>query len=421
MRAAVQFFLLLCVVIGSPLSTSNAETLVVQADKSLSPGLKRIAREFERKHTEIKVKVTERPGGITREARFKAQLLSDAPPDVMAYLTGSILHAAKPADHLFDLSDRAFSQHINPSFAVSASQNGKLLAAPYGSMLVGGIFYNKKIYRSLGLEEPETWNEFLENCAKVAAAGVSPISFSLETTWTTQVLFLADFHNMLADDPNFPTRLTNGQIKYGSDSKARISFEKLSQLQNLGYVDRKAGNRILRESVTDLASGRAAHTIGLSVVVGLLNDLDPAAPDQIGFFPIPGKTANSGATLWMPLGLYVPRAGQNRKAALKFIDFVMDEANCDLLKQTDIAFGPFAIDTCTWDENQPLYEMEMARHFDDKGATPALEFLTPLKGPSLEVLTRQLLLGEITAQEAADRYDRDLLKRALELKLPGWP
>lgn len=420
MRPLVQLFVVVLVICCIPLSATSATTLAVQADSSLSPGLKRLAQEFEKQHPDISVEVTERPGGVTREARFKTQLISGNPPDVMAFLTGSILHAANPTDFLIDLSDRPFSKSVNPSFAVSASQNGKLLAAPYGSMLVGGIFYNKKIYSRLGLAEPETWDEFLENCAKIAAAGISPVSFSLETTWTTQVLFLADFHNVLAADPEFPARLTAGKIKYSSNNNARQSFEKLSQLHDLGYVDENAGSRILRESVADLASGRAAHAIGLSIIVGFLNEFDPAAPKEIGFFPIPGGTANTGATLWMPFGLFVPKASQNPNAALKFIDFVTDEANCDLLKQADIAFGPFAIDTCTWDKNQPLYEMDMEHHFGEEGATPALEFLTPLKGPTLEVLTKELLLGEITAQEAAQKYDRDLLKRALELELPGW-
>lgn len=50
----------------------------------------------------------------------------------------------------------------------------------------------------------------------------------------------------------------------------------------------------------------------------------------------------------------------------------------------------------------------------------ALEFLSPIKGASLEQLTVEVGSGIKSAAEAAALYDRDVVKQARQLGLPGW-
>ena len=53
-------------------------------------------------------------------------------------------------------------------------------------------------------------------------------------------------------------------------------------------------------------------------------------------------------------------------------------------------------------------------------ATPALEYLSPVKGPSLEQITVQVGSGISTAAEGAALYDDDVKKQAQQLGLAGW-
>ena len=59
-------------------------------------------------------------------------------------------------------------------------------------------------------------------------------------------------------------------------------------------------------------------------------------------------------------------------------------------------------------------------YIDNNAAGPALEFLSPVKGPSLENITVAVGSGLNTAAEGAELYDQDVEKQAKQLGLPGW-
>jgi raffinose/stachyose/melibiose transport system substrate-binding protein len=63
----------------------------------------------------------------------------------------------------------------------------------------------------------------------------------------------------------------------------------------------------------------------------------------------------------------------------------------------------------------------MAVYFEADGRTaPALEFVSPIKGPNLENLTVEVGSGIRPAAEAAALYDEDVRKQAQQLGLAGW-
>ena len=56
-----------------------------------------------------------------------------------------------------------------------------------------------------------------------------------------------------------------------------------------------------------------------------------------------------------------------------------------------------------------------------EGATsPALEFLSPIKGPALEQITVEVGSGIRPAEDGAALYDEDVKKQAQQLGLAGW-
>jgi raffinose/stachyose/melibiose transport system substrate-binding protein len=62
----------------------------------------------------------------------------------------------------------------------------------------------------------------------------------------------------------------------------------------------------------------------------------------------------------------------------------------------------------------------MQKYFDDGNTAPALEFLSPIKGPNLENITVQVGSGISTGKQGAELYDQDVKKQAQQLGLPGW-
>jgi raffinose/stachyose/melibiose transport system substrate-binding protein len=59
-------------------------------------------------------------------------------------------------------------------------------------------------------------------------------------------------------------------------------------------------------------------------------------------------------------------------------------------------------------------------YIDSGNSYPALEFLSPIKGPNLEQICVSVGTGQMTPEEAAAAYDLDVEKQAQQLGLPGW-
>jgi raffinose/stachyose/melibiose transport system substrate-binding protein len=68
----------------------------------------------------------------------------------------------------------------------------------------------------------------------------------------------------------------------------------------------------------------------------------------------------------------------------------------------------------------PAAIKEIQPYVDNGDVTPALEFLSPVKGPALEQITVEVGSGLRSAQRGAALYDQDVKKQAQQLGLEGW-
>jgi len=68
----------------------------------------------------------------------------------------------------------------------------------------------------------------------------------------------------------------------------------------------------------------------------------------------------------------------------------------------------------------PAAVTDVASYVDRGASSPALEFLSPVKGPQLEQITVEVGSGIRSAQDGAALYDEDVRKQAQQLGLPGW-
>jgi raffinose/stachyose/melibiose transport system substrate-binding protein len=79
------------------------------------------------------------------------------------------------------------------------------------------------------------------------------------------------------------------------------------------------------------------------------------------------------------------------------------------------------VDGCDLPADLPRAIQDMLPYFESDGtSTPALEFVSPVKGPALEQITVEVGSGIRSAQDGAGLYDRDVAKQAKQLGLPGW-
>ena len=378
--------------------------------------------KFEEKNPDVKVTIETQPAGTEGDNLMKTKLATGEMPDVFAYNTGSLFQALSPDKNLVPLDDQPWVSDLSDQFKKVVSTDSHLYGAPTGSSQAGGVLYNKKVYADLGLTVPTTWAEFKANNDKIKADGkVDPIQQTYGETWTSQLFVLADFGNVAAQDPEWADQYTAAKRKY-ADQPALQSFKNQEDAFKSGYFNKNFASAKYDDGVKAVATGTAAHYPMLSSAVSAINQNYKENLDDVGFFALPAQdAANTRATIWLPNGVYIPTTTEGAKleAAKKFIAFFNSEDGCEIQRTVNVVTGPY-VSACELPTDVPPLVQDVQKYLDEDKAGPALEFLSPIKGPNLEKITVEVGSGIKSGEEGAKLYDEDVKKQAQQLGLPGW-
>ncbi|KAF9117275.1 hypothetical protein BGX30_005634 [Mortierella sp. GBA39] len=310
--------------------------------------------------------------------------------------------------------------NVLDSFKTVVTSNGKVYGAPVGSTNAGGILYNKKVYADLGLSVPKTWDEFMAINEKIKAAGKTAVLASYKDTWTSQLFVLADFYNVQAQVPNFAADYTANKVKYATTPAALRGFEKIEEVYKKGYMNKDFLATTYDVALKMLATGEGVHYPMLSSGLDTIMANTPDQIDDIGFFAQPSDSADvNGLTIWMPSGLYINKDTKNADAAKKWVDYFVSPEGQAVFASKVKAAGPYVIKGATLPDDSYGAVKDMQHYFDEGHTAPALEFVSPVKGPNLENITVAVGSGISTGKKGAEDYDKDVEKQAQQLNLPG--
>ncbi|MEW1841831.1 extracellular solute-binding protein [Nonomuraea angiospora] len=382
---------------------------------------KAMTEAFMKANPKIKIETETRPPGSEGDNIVKTRLSTGDMTDVFAYNSGSLLQALNPSQTLVDLAGDPVIQNVQKDFLPVVSQGDHVFGVPSGTALGGGILYNRKVYEKLGLQVPKTWDEFMANNEKIKAAGIAPVISTFKDTWTSQLFVLGDFYNVQAAAPNFAADYTAGKAKFATTPAALAGFQHLADVKAKGYLNEGFGSATADQGMKMLVEGKGAHYPMLSAQVPPLVDTMPQAATDVGFFGIPGTDpAKNGATLWEPGGVYIPKTTKNLDAAKKFLAFVASPAATEAVSKVVQPSGPYRITGAKLPDDAVQVAKDLQAYIDRSATAPALEFLSPVKGPSLEQITVAVGSGLTPAAEGAAQYDKDVEKQAKQLGLAGW-
>ena len=374
-------------------------------------------------HPDVTFEIENRPGGAEGDNLVKTRLATGEAGDILQYNSGSLFQALNPTQNLADLTAIPGQANVLDSFkSVVTATDGTIRGVPFGPAMGGGIYYNRPIYAELGLSVPQTWDAFMANNEKIKAAGKVAVAQTYKDTWTSQLFVLADFYNVAAAEPGFAADYTANKAKYATSPAAASGFQHLEDVFKGGYLNADFGAATFDDGMRMVATGEAAHYPMLSFGIGNVKQNFPDNVNDVGFFAQPGAdAAKNGLTVWMPAALYIPAASENVDAAKAFLDFVASVEGCNLMIGANGATGPYLIKGCELPADVPQSVADMLPYFQTEGMTaPALEFLSPIKGPALEQITVEVGSGIRPAAEAAALYDQDVEKQAKQLGLPNW-
>ncbi len=179
-------------------------------------GLKTVVREFEARFPDTRVEFLNVPG--VREY-LVTQLSSGRAPDIINVNVEDVWTDVQKGwyvalDPFLEQPNQFVVEKGDPSapgykewwdiFRYQAISRGK--AAPDGlvyclsyDMIETGIFYNKDIFKKLGVEVPQDWDAFLDICKKAREAGYTPVLVNTEVfnDWCTDLFFDQLYYNLL--------------------------------------------------------------------------------------------------------------------------------------------------------------------------------------------------------------------------------
>lgn len=412
------------VVLGASVSNATELSILVDNSPDTVALTQALTSSYSKLHPDVEFEIELRPGGGEGDNIVKTRLATGEMADIFLYNSGSLLQALRPSRTLEPINDLANFSNILSSFTSTVSDDkGNVFAVPIQPAMGGGILYNKRIYKELGLKVPKTWKEFMENCAIIAAKSkAAPIAQTYRDTWTSQLLVLSDFFNVLEKNPNFATDYTENKVKFATTPSALRGFEKLQEVSEAGYFNEYYGAATYNDGLNMVATGKAAHYPMLTFAIPSIKLNTPDNINDVGFFAQPGDDASkNGLTVWMPAGYYIPKESDNKEIAKDFLNYVATVDACNDITKAIGANGPYLIKGCTLPDDVFPAVKDMLPYFQEEGRTaPALEFLSPIKGPMLEQLTVEVGSGIRTAQSAAELYDQDVAKQAKQLNLPNW-
>ena len=274
--------------------------------------------EFKKAHPGTDVNVS-----FIDEEAYKVQVpgwLSTVSPDIVNWPDGERMAYYAQRGLFEDLSGDWSKNGWNSTYASTkeaSSYKGKQYAAPtvYYSW---GMFYRKDLFQKVGIaDEPKTWDEFLDACKKLKAAGISPIAVAGRDAWTLAGWF--DYLDLRLNGNAFHQKLMAGEVPY-TDPRVKKVYTTWKQLIDAGYFIDNSLSYDLDSAQPFLFQGKAAMMLmGTFITGGFPASVKP----EMGYFQFPIIDAKVPTAEDGPVeSLHIPSKAKNKADAHAFLAFV---------------------------------------------------------------------------------------------------
>jgi len=288
---------------------------------------------FEKEHPNVTIKIQAIQNEDMDGKLQTALNSSGSEPTVFMARGGGKLADVVAAGQVMDITDKisaetktAYGDGIFSAFTV----DGKIYGMP-NSVLPGGIYYSKDLFKKAGITAtPTTFDELNAAVTKLKAVGVSPIALGGKDAWPAAhwYYFMAlrdcakDVMDKAAADKDFSDPCW---LKAGEDLKKFADTDPF----NKGYLTTSA-QQGAGSSAGQLANHKAAMELMGAWEPGVVASLTPngkSLPD-LGWFPFPAVTGGAGDPSAMMGGSdgYACRQGAPAEC-VDFLNFMATKTN----------------------------------------------------------------------------------------------
>jgi raffinose/stachyose/melibiose transport system substrate-binding protein len=346
-----------------------------------------------------------------------------APPEYNAVLNSKLeagsagdLITCRPFDpslelynqgHLESLNDLAGMENFS-DVAKSAwitDDGSDVFCVPMASV-IHGFIYNQDIFNELGLEEPQTYEEFIEMLGTIQEAGYAPLVMGTADQWEAATMGYQNIGPNYWQGEEGRRGLIEGTIGYNEGGFLE-AFEALAEWQP--YLPEGYQAMSYPDAQNFFAFGMGAIYPAGSWDISVFN---PLVDFEMGAFAPPPPAGQDTCYIsdHTDIAMGINAASPNKEAARTFLEWMTTQEFAELYANALPGFFPLANHDVTLDD--PLAQ-EFLSWRDECESTIRSSYQilsrgTPNNENDLWNASAQVLNGTQTPQEAADAVQRGL-------------
>ncbi|MFD1714929.1 ABC transporter substrate-binding protein [Amnibacterium flavum] len=296
--------------------------------------LNQVATQFEEDNPGVKVDIVTTSGDIAQDgAQFQAASIAGNGPDIRVGYTGG--NTVDYSDFLLDL-DGTFSDETLSDLTgwntvrKGYTEDGALLALPYGGGSYFYVFYNKALAEEAGLDlstPPATWED-LVSLGEDALGKTDAVPFWTPNqegyvgAWVMAALVGGEL------GPSAFTDMYNGDIAVDDPAMVK-AYKAYSELYSKGLTNPDAGSVGNADLLTGFVQGNGVFMISGAWENGALQE---AMGEDAGVFPIPmldGAQYPSTIAGGPNVAVSITNYSKNQDLAKKFLNKLAEPATID--------------------------------------------------------------------------------------------
>ena len=173
--------------------------------------------------------------------KLQMYINSDTLPDIFGCPNGTLSKACKDIDALVNVGDElernGYDEKLNGAIRdfLTDADDGNMYLFPQG-LYCEYFMYRKDIFEKAGIKDaPTTWEEFEEDCQKIADQGEIPVIVGGSDAW--QLMRYLSFSPWRVTGPEFIEGYQAGTDSFSDNESAKYAVNLLSDLGTKGYFE----------------------------------------------------------------------------------------------------------------------------------------------------------------------------------------
>lgn len=379
--------------------------------------IKKLNAEFEAKYDNVTIKRVSRSFDDLKTTLGNA-LSGNDPPDIVqanqgygdmgTFVKSGYLLPLDNYAEVYKWGDRYPQTLLDLN---SFSEDGKNFGSGnlYGLSQTGeiiGIYYNKQKMSALGIDEPTTWQDFLDALEKAKSGGEQPIQLGNQEGWPAIHLF-GLVQGQTAGKQDVRDLVFSQEGASWEDDGTVEAAQVLTDWMDKGYLPKGINGQGYDPAWADFTKGK-----GVFLIAGtwLVPDMEKAMGSNLGFMLPPGAEADADPVTTGGQGLpwSVTAKSKNPDVAAAYIDFITTRKAADVMTQEGIlpVVQPDSatVPGGTAQENMVQSWTEVR---DVDGLVPYLDYTTPTFYDTITARLQELLGGQSSPEDFTKALEKD--------------